>query len=375
MKRWIDRPLLLPPLRWLFLAAATVLTMSGCYVMRAAYEGGKLLWNRTPISDQVANGDLPADLRNKLEMILRVRQFGRDNLGLNVGSAYLTTTQVHESAIVHVVMAAPPDSLEPYLWWFPIVGAVPYRGYFDASAANAEATEMRDRGYDTIVRSSIAFSSLGFFDDPVLSNLLRLDRVELAGVLIHELFHRTFFLPSHVMFNESAATWVGARGAVEFFKTTEGATSPDALDAQSVLESNLRFANFLLQEEARLLKIYRSGAPRKEILIQRQAAFTEIQRDYSRLAPTLNGLSRFDLDRQPLNNAVLLNYLLYFHDLGNFATLDRMNNYDVKRTIAQIIEIAKSNPRDPFYALWEVTRDGPPPDPPVDINWLPRFPQ
>ncbi len=343
----------------LALAAAAMLALSGCaigYIARGAYEEARLLWNRKPISAELSDDALSPDIRAKLETVLAVRRFAADRLGLNAGGAYLSVTQVDSGAIVHVVMAAPQDSLKPYTWWFPIVGAVPYRGYFEEADAEAEAHAMRANGYDTMVRSAVAFSSLGFFDDPLLSNLLKLDRVELAGVIIHELFHRTFFLPGHVMFDESAANWVGARGAVDFFATTEGPGSKDAAEARAVLDSNLKFARFLLAEQARLLKIYMSGRPREEILTQRAAAFAEIQRDYARLAPELSGLERFDLDKEPLNNAVIINYLIYFHDLDNFEALYRDNHDDLKGAIERIIALAKANPNDPFYAIWEAAR-------------------
>ncbi|HKN01635.1 MAG TPA: aminopeptidase [Candidatus Binataceae bacterium] len=345
-------------------AAIASVAIAGCsigYVARGAYEEARLLWNRRPISAELANSDLSPEVRAKLETVLRVREFAAQKLGLNVGGAYLTVSQVDQQAIVHVVMAAPRDSLDPYTWWFPIVGAVPYRGYFAEADAQAEADKMEAAGYDTMVRSAVAFSSLGFFDDPLLSNLLKLDRVELAGVLIHEMFHRTYFLPGEVMFDESAANWVGARGAIEFFTSTEGASSPDAVEARSILDSNLKFADFLLTEQARLLKIYLSGEPKDEILKQREVAFVQIKADYARLAPELNGLERFDLDTEPLNNAVLVNYLIYFHDLDNFEALFRMNHGDLKQTIQRIIDLAKSNPNDPFYPIWEATRDAPEP--------------
>jgi predicted aminopeptidase len=345
------------------IALTAALTIPGCgigYIVQGAYEEARLLWNRRPISAELASDQpLSPQLRTKLETVLRVREFAAAKLGLNTGGAYLTVTEVDQSAVVHVVMAAPRDSLRPYTWWFPVVGSVPYRGYFKASQADAEAREMEAAGYDTLVRPAVAFSSLGFFDDPLLSNLLRLDRVELASVIIHELFHRTFFLPGHVMFNESAATWVGARGAVEFFEATEGADSRDAAAARSMLESNLKFSRFLLGEQARLLKIYMSGRPKAEILHQREAAFAQIQADYARLAPGLNGLERFDLDKEPLNNAVLINYLIYFHDLDNFEILAQLNHGDLRATIRQIIDLAQSKPHDPFYAIWQATRDFP----------------
>ncbi len=354
-----------PRVPWLLLHAAGLAAMLawGCnagYITRGAYEGARLLWNRKPISTVLANPETTPELRAKLETVLAVRDFARDHLGLNVAGAFTTMTQVDQGAVVYVVMAAPRNSLRPYEWSFPIVGAVPYRGYFNQSDAKAEAAQMEAQGYDTMVRPAVAFSSLGFFNDPVLSNLLKLDRVELAGVIIHELFHRTYFLPGNATFDESAATWTGNRGAMEFFKATEGPSSPDTESARGVYRSDLEFARFLLQAEARLLRIYGASLPQDQMLKEREAAFDRIKRDYAALKPSLSGLERFDLDKEPLNNAVLINYLIYFHDLDNFAALERIKRGDVRATIARIIELARAYPSDPFYAIWEATRLAPP---------------
>jgi predicted aminopeptidase len=336
--------------------------LGGCdagYLARSAYEEGRLLWHRQPIVKTLARPSLPADIRAKLETVLAVRKFDQDQLGLRVGDAYSTITQVDERAIIWVVMAAPRDSLTPYTWWFPIVGDVPYRGYFDKGQAEAEAEKMETAGYDTYVRSAIAFSSLGFFNDPLLSNLLSLNRVELAGVITHELFHRTYFIASDIMFDESAATWVGSRGAEKFFEDTEGPASADASAARGVYESDLKFAAFLLQEQARLLRLYNSGLARDQVLKQRDQLFASINADYAKLKPSLSGLERFDLDQIRLNNAVLINYLIYFHDLDNFAALERLHHGDLQATIAAIIDLAKSEPGDPFHAVWQASLAAP----------------
>jgi len=347
--------------RWFAFSAGAVcaLALAGCeidYLARGAYQEARLLWHRRPISEELAKADLAPDVRAKLEMVLQVRSFARDRLRLNVGGAYSSITPVDEGAITWVVMAAPKDSLVPYTWWFPIVGWVPYRGYFSADAARAEAAQMEAQGFDTMVRSAVAFSSLGFFNDPLLSNLLGLDRVTLAGVIIHELFHRTYFLASDVMFDESAASYVGSRGAVEFFAATEGERAADTARAREVFASDLKFGDFLLGQGARLLKLYGGGLSRDEILKQRAALFERIQADYSRLKPSLSGLERFDLDKQPLNNAVLINYRIYFHHLDDFAALERLHHGDLSAAIKAIIELAKSNPNDPFYAIWQASR-------------------
>jgi len=341
-------------------AAATML--AGCslgYIARGAYEEARILWNRRPIAEVIAKPELAPEIRTRLETVLAVRDFARDQLGLKTGDAYTTVSPVDTGAIVYVVMAAPRDSLQPYEWWFPIVGAVPYRGYFNEDAARALAADMEAKGYDTMVRPAVAFSSLGFFNDPLLSNLLRLDKVELAGVITHELFHRTYFLPSNVTFDESAANYVGTRGAIEFFKHTEGDTSPDTIAARGVFDSDIKFSRFLLAAQAKLLWIYDSDLTKEEKLKRRELAFDEIKSDYAKLNPTLSGLERFDLDKQPLNNAVLINYLIYFHELDDFAALERINHGDLRATIERIIELAKANTDDPFYAIWEATREMP----------------
>jgi predicted aminopeptidase len=338
--------------------------LSGCYaryIARAAYEESRILWNRKPIDDALERGDLSADTRAKLQTVLAVRKFAAERLGMNVGGAYESIAPVDQSAVVHVVMAAPRDSLDPYTWWFPIVGRVPYRGYFEESDAKAEAAALEADGLDTMVRPAIAFSSLGFFSDPLLTNLLKLDRVELAGVIIHELFHRTYYLASDAMFDESAANYVGSAGAVAFFAATDGESAPSTIAARGILDSDLKFARFLLTQQARLLDIYMAHLPKQELDRRREAAFAAIKADYAALAPSLSGLERFDLDKQPLNNAVLVNYMIYFHQLDNFAALDRMNHGDLRATIAQIISIAKAHPDDPFYAVWQATRAAPAP--------------
>lgn len=347
------------PVILVLLAILGCSSLAGCsdvtYVARAAYEEGRLLWNRTPIRDELANPALPPEIRDHLETVLKVREFARDRLGLNVGEAYTTVTQVEQGAVVWVVMAVPQDSLTPYSWWFPIVGSVPYRGYFSHEAAEQEASNMEGAGYDTYIRPAIAFSSLGFFNDPLLSDLLKLNRVELAGVIIHELFHRTYFLPSDVMFDESAATYIGKRGAIDYFKATEGPNSRDTDAARGMLESDSKFAHFLDAQRARLNTLYTANLPQDELLKRRKVLFAEISSDYARQKRLLSGLDRFDLDKTPINNAVLIDYLIYFHDFDNFAALERMHHGDLRATIHSIIELAKNNPEDPFFAIWQAT--------------------
>src|SRR4029077_9142954 len=134
-----------------------------------------------------------------------------------------------------------------------------------------------------------------------------------------------YFMPSDVMFDESAANWVGSRGAIEFFSRTEGAQSGDANEARAILDSVLTVAAFLRHEDARLLDLYDSKLPSNEKIARRVEVFAQIQGDYAALKESLSGLERYDLDKQPLNNAVLINYRIYFHDQDDFEALERVH--------------------------------------------------
>jgi predicted aminopeptidase len=338
------------------------MSLCGCdiaYLAHGACSEIHLLWNRRPISAVLDKSDISNSVRSKLEMVLQVRHFAADNLGLNVGGAYDTVTQVDRSTVTWVLMAAEPDQLSPYTWYFPIVGSVPYKGYFNKPAAQAAAASLEARGLDTLIRSAVAFSSLGYFNDPLLSNLLGLGHVVLAGVIIHELFHRTYFLAGDAMFDESAANYVGSRGAMAFFDHLKGPKSEEAAAARSVLASDMKFGKFLEREEGKLEALYYSGRPRAEILKRRTAVFHEIQADYTKLKPELSGMDRFDLDKVKLNNAVLINYQLYFHNLDDFAALDAIHQCDLRATIEAIISLAKGSPEDPFGAIRNAVKSVP----------------
>src|SRR5690606_12700456 len=153
---------------------------------------------------------------------LQARDFADHALDLNVGESYTTYSWVESDTLLLVVTASEKVRFRAHTWWFPIVGHVPYKGFFNFDAARAEAQRLETQGYDVQVRPSSAFSTLGWFNDPVLNTLLRYDDVSLAGTVIHELLHNTIYIPSRISFNESFANFVGERGAIEFFCNREG---------------------------------------------------------------------------------------------------------------------------------------------------------
>jgi predicted aminopeptidase len=314
---------------------------SPCYVLRAGYEELRILCRRQPI-EQLLKGKLDAETRAKLELALAVRAFARDELGLKVNGSYASLAHVDEDQIVYVVTAAPWNRLEAYTWWFPIVGRVPYRGYFDRADAEALAAKMERQGYDTDVRPSVAFSTLGWFDDPLLSNLLRSGPATLADVIIHELVHNTMYLPGHVAFNESLANFVGARGALLFFER-RGDTDL-AERARARLEDTLAFSHFLAGVAARLVSAYAQGIDRE----QRERLFSAAQEEFRALQWRTDTYKGFD--RVHLNNAVIMQQLIYVTHLDLFEQAYIASGRDLAATIERIRQ-ACEDARDPFAVL------------------------
>lgn len=329
-----------------YVLTLALLVLSGCsagYVVRAAYEELRILARRQPIEKLLAR-NLEPDVRAKLELTLAVREFARDRLHLNVGGSYTSLAEVDTRQMVHLVSAARRDRLEAYTWWFPIVGRVPYRGYFDRAGAEALAAELERRGYDTYVRPAVAFSTLGWFDDPLLSSLLRHDEVALAEIIIHELLHNTLYLAGQARFNESFASFVGYAGAAAFFD--ERGDPARAQHVRDLWADEVLFSRFLDEFVEELSQAYARGINLEErarlfaAAQQRCAAQPWRTRRYS------------DFPREQLNNAKILHYQLYAHRLGLFDEVYSRFGGDLTAAIAWIRAVAVRG-GDPFAAVKE----------------------
>ena len=195
------------------------LTPTGCYLSRGAWEESKILARRRPIDELVRDPRVEPAVRQKLRIVLAARAYAKDSIRLRAKESFTTFSQLEKDTLVLLLSAAYRDRLEPYTWWFPIVGRVPYKGYFDFDAARRAATQFYLDGYDVSLRPSDAFSTLGWFNDPLLSTSLKRDSLDLVNTVIHELTHNTFYAPGSTAFNESFASFVGSRGAAAFFRS------------------------------------------------------------------------------------------------------------------------------------------------------------
>jgi predicted aminopeptidase len=249
---------------------------------------------------------------------------------------------------VHVVSAARRDRLAAHTWWYPVVGRVPYRGFFDRGAAEAAARDLAARDLDVDVRPAVAFSTLGWFADPLLSTVAAAPPVAVAETVLHELFHATLFLPGEAAFNESAATFAGHRGAAAFF------CRPGAGDARCA-EARRRWA--ATRARGRVLGRL---ADRLRRLYAARPARGERERVRARLAArAAASLARRGLGGRgevvPPNNARLLGALVYLTDLDAF---DRLAPDDgaLGPALATLAGAVRGG-GEPFAALRALARD------------------
>jgi predicted aminopeptidase len=339
---------------WSIIAALMLSSLlSGCspiYFLRAAYEEGRILWRRQPIIDFLATPDLHTDTKEKLTTVLAVRDYAQNVLNLNVAGSYASYSYVDRPDLTYIVIAAPQTELRPYTWWFLVVGHVPYKGFFSKSEAQWEAERLHKQGYDTTIRTSAAFSTLGWFDDPLLSHLLRFDKIALTEVVFHELFHNTLYIKGAGAFNESAANFIGHRAAIDFFAQRFGQESAEHRRAVQRWEEELEFAEFIEELINNLSGLYRRNIAKEDKLRLREEVFARSQSEWARRIASRPSHRFRGFPQQPLNNAVLMHYGVYLNNLQLFESLYELEGCNLVRTIAAL-EQSTQNGGEPFAAL------------------------
>lgn len=317
-----------------------VLLLSGCsplYVIRAGVAEARILSARRPIPAVILDEGTDPRTRDLLTIASEARRFARDSLELDVGDAFTTFTQLDKDTLSMVVSAAYRDRLEPRTWWFPVVGHVPYKGFFDFDKAERERDKLEAEGFDTYLRPVSAFSTLGWFPDPLLSTVLHQDDAGLVETVIHELSHNHLFVPGQVRFNESFATFVGYVGAAEFFcrRTGGGQDTVKCARARARWRDVMRFSAFLDPVVEDLVALYRDpdrSAADKERA--RESVFAEARIRFEReVQPTFEASSFSSFLSLPLNNATLLSRMRYYHRLADFQALLDRESGDLVSTI------------------------------------------
>jgi predicted aminopeptidase len=340
----------------LTLGLALTLATSACsplYVLRAGLAQARILAARQPMSEVILDSATDREVRDKLTLVREARAFAATDLQLEVGDSYTSFVDLPSDTLALVLSAAYRDRFEPRTWWFPVVGRVPYRGFFDEDEARREQQRLEDEGFDTLLRPTSAFSTLGWFADPLMSTLLRYDHVELVETVIHELSHNHLFVPGQVRFNESWATFVGRVGAIEFFcqRPGGGFDSVWCERAQARWRDARRWSAFVDALVADLQNVYSDPALTPEHRLERREQVYEQHRARfaQEVEPTFESLRFGAFLAQPLNNAVLLGQMRYYHRLEDFERWRGEHGALASAVQALVDEIDRGS--DPFAAL------------------------
>jgi predicted aminopeptidase len=267
-----------------------------------------------------------------LRWLRRAREYAAE-LGLVRSTSYRHLIQRDPRSTVQVVVASPVDKLEPVTWWFPFVGRIAYRGYFDAEKARSFANGLAQEGYDTYVRPAVLYSTLGYFDDPFPREGLIWPPADLCDVAIHELVHETVFVRSNVEYNETLASFIAEQATLQLL-----ADEPEALaEAQRIFADRQTYAHTMAELARDLQALYAKGKSRPDVLRDRAAIFTRYQEEVYPAQPWQT--ERYAGFRKlPLTNAFVVAEQTYSAALPCFARELETLGGDLRAFIARHVE-------------------------------------
>lgn len=347
----------------LLLVLALVLQLSGCstvsYYGQAIDGHFDLLDQRQPIPTLLVDSQTPEPLRQRLQTALTIRRFATDELGLPDNGSYRYYADIKRDFVVWNVVATAPLSLEPRQWCFLLIGCLQYRGYYSEANARAFASSQATSGDDVFVGGATAYSTLGWFDDPVLSTMLRHSDGRLAQIIFHELAHQQLFIKNDTQFNEAFADSVGITGARRWLAAQRDARETAAFDQQLAHENQL--IEMIMTTRRKLARVYASSRSEQAKHRRKQQIFTDLRRQYQHLRQTdWAGYPLYDpWFANDLNNAKLAAVVTYRALVPEFMRLQTALDGNLPRFYATVAALADCTPaeRRQWLATLQATGD------------------
>ena len=336
---------------WTFFSLFCLLSFCSCdfdYYGHLVAGQSKIILERTSVADIIALETTSNSLRTQFELVGSILSFAKD-LGLNTGDSYQTFYDTEGEPISWNISASPADSFSPYSWQFPIVGALPYKGFFFKPRAEKAYQQLVEEGFDAILRPVSAYSTLGYFVDPLLSTMLNDSPDELADLILHELTHGTIFAEGHTDYNESLATFVGQKGSLLFLAYHFGPQTEHIISAQHKRTDAAKFRQFMGQVVSSLDSLYAMGLPRSEVLVKRVHIFSLAQEDFRETLPNYHNANYIFFLQWKINNARLLSYRRYHNRLDLFEAIYSRERENMSKSMA-IFSICSAND-DPWKCL------------------------
>jgi len=316
------------------LLAAFLLVVStpGCYLAHVANGQLRLLHAERPVEEVLSDPETPDEVRQSLATIQQARQYAR-TLGLEVGDQYTDYVDWPGDRVVTIVATSRPGEVTPAGFWFPFLGRLPYKGYFDPARAAAEAETQRGRGLDACIAPVPAYSTLGWLADPITSPMLIRGEGEAIETIFHELVHATVYLKDHADFNETAASFIGQEASVRFY---ESRSDPDAAhERRREIEDQRALNQKLVHLRAEVAALYAdapSGAAREAT----RAALETATRAEIAALPMRSGDAAAVAQALRLNDACLALIATYGADLHQFESALAAMDGDLVAFIARL---------------------------------------
>lgn len=308
------------------------------YGARQGYGQVRMVWNAQPIEEFLTNPDFPDSLKAKLLLIQEIRRYAIDSLGLKDTENYKTLYDQKGEEIMWVVQACEPFQLKAKQWEFPVVGTVPYKGFFEKQKALDERTKLEAEGYDVSILNPGGWSTLGWFTDPILSGMLKRNEGDLASLIIHEMVHATIFVKDDVDFNENLASFIGDTAAYYFLASKYGKTSAEFTQYWQEDQDYRRYSNHILKGTQLLDSLYQSFTDTTALATKQQAKKNMIEQIMNSTDTLSLYQPRKTSGRLP-NNTYFMSYHLYQARQHTFSSeLDNDFGGDLRKYIKHLTQ-------------------------------------
>jgi predicted aminopeptidase len=321
------------------------LLFSACYTLKQGATMLKFLNSAVPL-ETLAGEDAPEDDKNFVRQVEDIKRFAVEELGLKETKNYSGYVTLDQDYLAAIVSASARDSFTGYQWWFPVVGKVPYKGFFNVEDAKNEARKLQKKDLDVWIRPVDAFSTLGWFRDPLYSFMKNYSVYHLADLIIHESFHATVFLKNNVQLNEELAEFIGKEGSRLYIEKMYGHDAAELKDREAREADSARYVAYIQELIAELKPVYASALAREEKLIKKHEIIAAAQKrfleNYDEMFTSDNYRGFAEME---INNAYLELYNLYYERGGKLKELFAAQGGDIKQFIALTRQLnTKSDP-------------------------------
>jgi predicted aminopeptidase len=340
-----------PSLRATLVVAAFLMAgLSSCQTVKfykQALDGQmEMLQAARPIPEVKREAATKPALREKLTLVEEMRAFAKTALKLPVKEQFATYADLHREFAVWVVYAAPEFSVESKTWWYPLVGTLKYRGFFRKEEAQAEVNRLKKQGYEVFGAGVPAYSTLGWFSDPVLNTFIQREEPELAELIFHELSHPRVFFPGDTDFNEAFAT-ASAHDAVSRWLKAHGKVAA-MQDYEKGLKENTMVLKLILGTRERLKELYAQKAlTPDEMRLQKAGLIEKLRQEYKALRTSRHTGKTYDAwFAHPINNARLCALASYFDLVPGFQTLLKKCGGDRQKFYAECEKLKRLSPEE-----------------------------